>query len=316
MSKSTRGSGGRGGAARAGFEYFDRRQMGPWVLLRPVFRGRGVLFTLIVAIAVTFGLGLNLYVMAGLFVAGFLASFAITWQLLGLLIRARAVLLVLGVLFAANLWFKSLFGELVGGLLLFALIVGLLVFPPTRRFLLARLWCVLDRHRIRACLKVCKVRTMNLDGSLPFMLWARPTKTGERVWVWVRAGASGDDIEAALSYIAPACFARDARIHRVRKLSTIVAVEVIRRDPLATGDAIPSPLSKLSALIPGAVTGEGTEAIRTATVIDITTAEPVSAASEPRRNGRRPTTSTTVVPAAPAPSGVVVSGEDVSDYID
>lgn len=311
MSKSTR----RAGASRAGFEYFDRRQMGPWVLLRPLFRGRALLATAAVVVILTITLQLNPYVMAGLLVLGFLASFVIVWQLIGLLIRARAVLFVLGVLAAANLWFTDLFGDLAGNLLLLALIVGLLVFQPTGRFLLSRFWCVLDRQRIRACLKVCKVRTMNLDGSLPFMLWARPTKTGERVWLWIRAGASGDDIEAALSYIAPACFARDARLNRVRKLTTIVAVEVIRRDPLATGDAIPSPLSKLSALVTSAVNGEGTEAIRMASVIDITTAEPVPAASEPRRNGRK-TTSPTAVSAAPVVPAVVVSGEDVSDYID
>ena len=314
MSKSTRGSSGRSGAARAGFEYFDRRQMGPWVLLRPLFRGRGLLVTVALAIILTIGFEVNPYVMCGLLVVLFLASFAVVWQLIGLLVRTRAVLFVLGVLVAANWWFTDLFGELAGNLLLLALVVGMLVFPPTGRFLLSRFWCVLDRHRIRACLKVCKVRTMNLDGALPFMLWASPTKTGERVWVWVRAGASGDDIEDALSYIAPACFARDARIHHVRKLSTIVAVEVIRRDPLSTGDAIPSPLSKLSDLVTGAVKGEGTEAIRSATVIDITTAEPVSAASEPRRNGRKTTTSG--IPAAPVVPAVVVSGEDVSDYID
>lgn len=309
MSKSTRQTGR--GAGRAGFEYFDRRQMGPWVPLRPLFRGRGLLATLLVAVVVAILAKMSLYVVGGLLVLLFLASFAITWQILGLLVRARAVLFVAAVAFLGNEWFKSLFGDLAGSVLFAALVFGLLLFPPTGRFLISRFWCVLDRQRIRACLKVCKVRTMNLDGSLPFMLWARPTKTGERVWVWVRAGAAGDDIEDALTYIAPSCFARDARIHRVRKIATLVAVEIIRRDPLSTGESVPSPLASLSTWVTGVVHGEGTEAIRMATVEDITATEPVPDA---RKNGRRPVAvSKSTEPAQPA---VVVAGEDLTDYID
>lgn len=307
MSKSTRGA----GAARAGFEYFDRRQMGPWVLLRPMFRGRGVLATFAVALVATIYLQLDWLLMAGVLVVLFLASFAVVWQTIGLLVRARAVLFVAGLLVVGNWWFKSLFGDLMGNVMFVALLVGLLAFPYTRRFVITRMWCVLDRQRLRACLKVCKVRTMNLDGSLPFMLWARPTKTGERVWIWVRAGASGDDIEDALSYIAPACFARDARIHRVRKLTTIVAVEIIRRDPLSTGGVIRSPLSSLIERVTGEVNGEGTEAIRSASVADITAIDPAPV-PEARKNGRKPVAK----PAEPVESTVFVSGEDLSDYID
>jgi hypothetical protein len=307
MSKSTR----RGGAARAGFEYFDRRQMGPWVLLRPLFRSwRAALVTLSIVAILTITMHLNPYVMGGLVAVLFLGSLALVWQTLALLIRARAVLCVLALLVIGNVCLKSLFGDIAGNLLMLALLVGLLAFPPTWRFLFTRFWCVLDRQRVRACLKVCKVRTMNLDGALPFMMWARPTKTGERVWLWVRAGASGDDVEAALTYIAPACFARDARVHRVRKLSTVVAVEIIRRDPLSTGDSIPSPLSTLTELVKGKTKGEGTEAIRPSKVADVIATDP--AASDSRKVRR-----TTTVPAEPATSPVVlVSGEDLSDYID
>jgi hypothetical protein len=311
MSKSTRQTGR--GAGRAGFEYFDRRQMGPWVPLRPLFRGRGLLATLLVAVVVTILASLNPYVVGGLLVVLFLASFAITWQIIGLLVRARAVLFVAVVVFVGNQWFQSLFGDLTGSVLFLALVAGLLLFPPTGRFLISRFWCVLDRQRIRACLKACKIRTMNLDGSLPFLLWARPTKTGERVWVWVRAGAAGADIEDALTYIAPSCYARDARIHRVRKIATLVAVEVIRRDPLSTGESVSSPLARLSSLV-STVKGEGTEAIRTATVEDITTTEP---ASETRTNGRKPGSGSSAGSKStePAESSVMVGGEDVTDWV-
>ena len=309
MSKSTRRG---GGAARAGFEYFDRRQMGPWVLLRPLFHSwRAVVVVLTVTLVATIMLHLNPYVTGGVLVVLFIASFAVVWKTFGLLIRARAVLVVIGLLVAGNWWLKSLFGDLAGNVVMLVLVIGLTTFPPTGRYLFARFWCVVDRHRIRACLKVCKVRTMNLDGALPFMLWARPTKTGERVWLWVRAGASGEDIRAALEYIAPACFARDARVQEIRKLSTVVAVEIIRRDPLSSGDAVTSPLAKLTELVKGRVKGEGTEAIRASSVADVIATEPASATPEGRKV--RKTTST---PAEPVTPTVVVSGEDLSDYID
>ncbi|MBO0885355.1 MAG: hypothetical protein J2P17_34485, partial [Mycobacterium sp.] len=146
-------------------------------------------------------------------------------------------------------------------------------------------------------------------------LWAHPTKTGERIWVWVRAGASGDDIESALSYIAPACFARDARLHSVRKLATLVAVEIIRRDPLSTGQAIPSPLSRLVSLVKGDVTGEGTGTITPVTVADITATEvsPVPEGSTVRKNGHK--TTTKPVESVEKTDSFVVAGEDLTDYI-
>ena len=322
MSKSTRQS-GRGGqsalGARAGFEYFDRRRQGPWTVLRLVFRGWGLVVPLGIAIWLLV-VGVNPYVVGGALLVLFVASFAAPWIVFGLLIRARALLLVVAVLVAGNWWFRDLFGDVAGNIVMCALLVALAVFPPTARFLWTRLWCVVDRFRMRSCLKACKVRTMNLDGALPFMLWARPTKTGERVWLWLRTGASADDVESALSFLAPSCFARDARLVRVRKLSTLVAVEIIRRDPLSTGAAIPSPLAQLSELVKNAVTGEGTEAIRTKSVADITATEPVPAASGPYRNGRKTTAMKTTTngstPAAPVTPAVVVSGEDLSDYVD
>jgi hypothetical protein len=317
MSKSTRSTrGGQSrGVMRAGFEYFDRRRQGPWTGLQLVFRGWGLLVPLAVAVWLIVA-GVNPYIVGGAFLVLFIASFAATWLIAGLLIRSRALILVIGVLAAANWWFRDLFGDIAGNIILCVLVVGLLVCPPTRRFLLTRLWCVIDRWRMRSCLKACKVRTMNLDGALPLMLWARPTKIGERVWLWLRAGASGDDIDDALTFLAPACFARHAQIHRVRRLSTLVAVDIIRRDPL-TGNTVPSPLAHLSDMVSELFKGEGTEAIQTRSVIEITATEPAPV-PEARRNGRKASASTALVPTTPVPEGksVVVSGEDLSDYID
>jgi hypothetical protein len=238
------------------------------------------------------------------------------WMILGVLIRWR-VELILGIVWViAMIWLYHQVGELSAWLILTGVGVLVAVVPPARRFLLTRFWCVVDRHRVRTCLRTAKIRTMNLDGALPFLLWARPTRTGERVWMWTRVGSSADDVEAVLGCLAPACFARDARLRRVRSMSTLIAVEIIRRDPLSKPTPIASPLAKLSAPVHGQVAAAGgSEPITGATVIPMVPprvpAEPAPASSaRPRK-----TTSTTSA-SEPARPAVVVNGEDLSDYID
>jgi hypothetical protein len=172
---------------------------------------------------------------------------------------------------------------------------------------MARVWCVVDRHRLRLCLRQTKVRTMNMDGSLPLLLWAHPTKIGERVWVWVRAGSSADDIADAVEYIAPACYARDARIQKVRKLTTIVGIDIIRRDPLSRPTPVASPLARLTSLVTGAVRTEGTDAISPTAIDQIIKNDPPTTVGKAANKK----------PAVPATPVVIPAREDdYSDYID
>lgn len=225
------------------------------------------------------------------------------WLIASWLIRARAELFVAIVMVTVVVTVHVWLTEVQANVVLVVYLMAMFGLPWSRRFVIARVWCVADRHRLRACLRRAKVRTMNRDGSLPLMLWARPTKTGERVWLWIRAGSSGGDIEDALEYIAPACLARSARLHRVRSLATIVAVEIIRRDPLAKS-VITSPLSRLADRRSGQ--GEGTDPITAApspalrVVPDLTT-------PSPRKSS---------VPTVPARPTVIIGGEDLSDYVD
>jgi hypothetical protein len=314
MSKSNRSR--RTNGVNVGFEYFDRRQTGPWEVLRPLFRlNWGLVIPAGVSIALVMFLHVPVLAVVILMAVLFLWSFKLTWQIIALIVRSRAFLLVAAVLVVGNLWMRDLFGEVVGNILLVVLVVALLALRPTAPFLWARVWCVFDRHRIRGALKRAKVRTMNLDGALPFMLWARPTKTGERIWLWLPAGSAGDDIEDVLRYIAPACLAREARIHRVRKLTTVVGVEIIRRDPLGTGEKLPSPLAALVTYVKDTIKGEGTEAITPKPITDITESDPPTVSTAPRRSGRR-TTTPVAQPVEPTQPTVVVAGEDLSDYID
>jgi hypothetical protein len=307
-----RGFGGRADV----IEVFSPRRSGPWHLLRPLHTKVG--FVILAALTLIGFIHFDMVGQPGLAgavliaaAALFVLSFAVVWQLAGLLIRSRAELT--GV--TLTVFTASLVGAFLPVVWAYTVVLSLLTalfaLPWSRRFVVGRMWCVIDRHRLRLCLRQTKVRTMNMDGSLPLMLWARPTKTGERIWMWIRAGSAAEDIESALGYIAPACYAREARLHQVRKVTTLVAIEVIRRDPLSKPEPILSVLKKYIPVLDKNRSTEGTEAIKAATVIDITSTpvEPVVVANE--RKSRK----TTAVPVTAVPS-VMVGGEDLSDYID
>ncbi|MEV1145184.1 hypothetical protein [Micromonospora sp. NPDC049799] len=98
-------------------------------------------------------------------------------------------------------------------LLVVALVVGVpAALPVTRRALVAWTWCLVVRHRLRVCF--AQFIIANQSGSLPLILWARPTPVGERVWVYLRPGLSMADLEGRLDRIAVACHAATALIER------------------------------------------------------------------------------------------------------
>lgn len=312
---------------------FNPRTSGPWHALEPLHHRGGFLALLIVT-----GLGAGSFLsqhnpaaacaVIAVALVLLLASFAATWLVAGMLIRSRTELLVLVVLVGAYVGLRLTLPALWANLLVLGVLAAVLLVPHTSRLVRARFWCVLDRHRLRACLRQAKVRTMNMDGALPFVLWARPTKTGERLWLWVRAGSSAGDIENALDYVAPACYAREARLAKHHKMATLVTLDVIRRHPLAAQHGITNPLAALASMVTGKTAGEGTEPITAATITDITdhtttaaTASdseasivdaPGTAQPRPAKKPNKPPQQSS---ATQAPS-VVVNGEDLSDYVD
>ena len=58
--------------------------------------------------------------------------------------------------------------------------------PQVRRRIVATVWCLITRHRIRTCFTEFIIT--NRTGSLPFLLLTIPTSVGERVWIWLRPG--------------------------------------------------------------------------------------------------------------------------------
>ena len=111
------------------------------------------------------------------------------------------------------------------------IVAVVLAVPALRRFVSHRAAAVLTRHRLRQVL--VERRCLNFSRSAPLFLWSHPTEVGETVWLFLRAGISPSDVENETEWIASGCFARDARITPARKMSALVRVEVIRRDPLA-----------------------------------------------------------------------------------
>jgi hypothetical protein len=112
-------------------------------------------------------------------------------------------------------------------------------FRPIRSRIHQVTWCLVTRHRIRTCFSEFIIT--NRTGSLPLILWARPTPVGERVWIWLRPGLSLDDLLDRLDKIAVACWATAALAETAsRANSAFVRLDIKRRDVL-TG-TITSPL--------------------------------------------------------------------------
>jgi len=136
---------------------------------------------------------------------------------------------------------------------------ALMGWAPSRRFVVGHMWCTVTRHRLRACMM--QSRVMNYRGYVPWCLWVRPTRVGERVWLLMRPGICVDDLDTRTPHIAAACWARDARVRAWRRLVSVVLVDVVRRDPLTAGKLVGSPLPRLA--------GDGLPAGLTAIRLDL-----------------------------------------------
>jgi hypothetical protein len=116
---------------------------------------------------------------------------------------------------------------------------GLLaLIPPIRRYVKARFWCLVTRHRLQ---RLCwEARLHTRSGRLPLILRIHPTEVGERAYLWCRAGICAEDFEDHTEEIRSACYARDARVARNKRHSQLITVDVIRRDTLhATRQVMP-----------------------------------------------------------------------------
>lgn len=100
------------------------------------------------------------------------------------------------------------------------------LWPPGRRLLIRRAWCVITPHRLRTGFVRAWVHSRN--GKIPIILYTTPQPFGERVFLWCRAGTSAEDLVGARDLLIPACWATDMKITRSDRYAHLVFVDVIR----------------------------------------------------------------------------------------
>jgi hypothetical protein len=188
--------------------------------------------------------------------------------------------------------------------------------PWTRRRIVAAAWCLIVRHRIRTCFRQFIIS--NQSGSLPLILWARPTPVGERVWVWLRPGLSLSDLESRLDKIAVACWASTVIVDRASDgNAAYVRLDVKRRDALTA--TVANPLVGL--VDPDTPATERTTATAASvpTALDLPdVAEPAPATSAvPAARTESATRRPALVPAAQPAARVIAGagGDDLSDWV-
>src|SRR4051794_13759830 len=129
-----------------------------------------------------------------------------------------------------------------------ALLAPVVIWPRTRFWILGIFWLMVTRHRLRQYFLQCGA--YNRSGRLPWLTLSYPTPVGERVWVWLVAGLSLPDFESNTAQIAVACWARDCRVGRAKRLAGLVWVDIVRRDPLTASQPYPSTLLATDTTIP------------------------------------------------------------------
>ncbi|WP_034594478.1 hypothetical protein [Hamadaea tsunoensis] len=156
--------------------------------------------------------------------------------------------------------------------------------PASRRFVLTVFWCTVDRHRLRSfCARLLRSSSAK-GGTLPLILIARPTPSGERVWMWLRPGLTLADLEGRTGALAEEFGAHQVRIGRAsRTRAAYVYVDVVRRDPLRATvlSHLPDLVAFDASIVP---TSPGMPPIGGLSLHEVP--EPLPPA--PRRGGRRP----------------------------
>ena len=112
--------------------------------------------------------------------------------------------------------------------------IALLCWPPARSRIVARAWCVITPHRVRAGCVNAWVQTRS--GRLPIIWSTTPTDYGERVRLWCPAGITAADLTGASEVLAAACWAAEVRVATDARHAHLVTLAVIRTShPERTG---------------------------------------------------------------------------------
>ncbi len=111
--------------------------------------------------------------------------------------------------------------------------------PGLRRFVAARVWCVITPHRVRT--GCAQARIHSRQGRLPFVLLTSAAPDGERVLLWCRAGTSIEDFVAARPLLTAACWAAEVRVTPSGRHAQLVVLDVVRSEPASAESAEPLP---------------------------------------------------------------------------
>ncbi|MGW3612540.1 hypothetical protein ACWD6N_22085 [Micromonospora sp. NPDC005163] len=193
-------------------------------------------------------------------------------------------------------------------LLVVALVVGVpAAIRPVRRQVKAWTWCLVVRHRLRVCF--AQFIIANQSGSLPLILWARPTPVGERVWVYLRPGLSAKDLEGRLDKIAVTCHASTVLIERASENNAAYLRFDIKRREVLTAH-VASPL--VDVIDPAAPVSASPLTVPTALDLPDIDMPTVTLPTQGKPAKKPATTANGSKPAASASS---VPDDDTSDWI-
>ncbi|MGA4725783.1 hypothetical protein ACPB67_00030 [Micromonospora taraxaci] len=196
-------------------------------------------------------------------------------------------------------------------LLVVALVVGVpAAIPAVRRRVIAWMWCLVVRHRLRVCF--AQFIIANQSGSLPLILWARPTPVGERVWVYLRPGLSAKDLESRLDKIAVTCHASTVLIERASENNAAYLRFDIKRREVLTAH-VGSPLVDVIDL--AAPVSASPLTVPTALDLPDVTAPTITLPTQGKPAGKKPAPTTANGSKPAASSASSVEDDDTSDWI-
>ena len=161
-------------------------------------------------------------------------------RLAGWVFRHLSAIVLLLLAIRVSQWSAAHVGPLWTATAAVALAAGALCWRRSRRWLAAAAGCMVTRARLRAAFG--ELRLSSRNGRLPLILAVVPSPVGERAWLICPVGVCAEDIADESDRLRAACFAREVRITRDRRFAALVAVDVIRRDPLAATRTVDSPL--------------------------------------------------------------------------
>jgi hypothetical protein len=246
------------------------------------------------------------------------------------IVRARAELTLITVTVTVYIQLGNYYNRQAVLIGMGVVTIAVFAIPPTRRYLWRRIWCVITRRRLRACMT--QTFTMaRANGRLPFLLWARPSPVGEHILVWLPAGMAVKDLERITGELATACWAKDARILPSKRRAFLAHIHIIRRDTLGIVDLSPEVIDELDdgnttatrdtdarPAYPYLVRDPEQERAGLAALTPVINRTPVSGVPAPPSNNDSPagTPSTTAGPASKSAAGKPTTAPTSSDEDD